>query len=105
MAMYKDSRYTNVFAYEEIYKGKEVFAFYRREIPKFDLTDAVQYTVIEKDRLDLLAGRFYGDPQLWWAILDANPQYMFEWEITPGTVLAIPDYEQVRRIVANEPTY
>ncbi|OLS52127.1 LysM peptidoglycan-binding domain-containing protein [Rhodovulum sulfidophilum] len=34
----------------------------------------VEYTLKVGDRLDKLAGEFYGDPRLWWAIAEANPQ-------------------------------
>jgi hypothetical protein len=34
---------------------------------------AHEHTVSEGDRLDLLAGHFYSDPQKYWLILDANP--------------------------------
>ena len=34
---------------------------------------AHEHTVSEGERLDLLAGHFYSDPQKYWLILDANP--------------------------------
>ena len=34
---------------------------------------AHEHTVGGGERLDLLAGHFYGDPQKYWLILDANP--------------------------------
>jgi nucleoid-associated protein YgaU len=33
-----------------------------------------EHTVREGERLDQLASRFYGDPQKYWLILDANPE-------------------------------
>jgi nucleoid-associated protein YgaU len=32
-----------------------------------------EHEVQEGDRLDLIAARWYGDPELWWRIADANP--------------------------------
>jgi len=32
-----------------------------------------EHEVVQGDRLDLIAARWYGDPQLWWRIADANP--------------------------------
>lgn len=32
-----------------------------------------EHTVVEGERLDHLAQRFYSDPQKYWLILDANP--------------------------------
>lgn len=42
--------------------------------PKVPLSENDIYILTgEKDRLDLLAYQFYGDPKLWWIISTANP--------------------------------
>lgn len=46
--------------------------------------------LIERDRLDRLSLRYYGQPDLGWVILQANPQYTLEGEIPDGGVLRIP---------------
>ena len=33
-----------------------------------------EHSVVQGDRLDLLAARLIGDPLLWWRIADANPE-------------------------------
>jgi hypothetical protein len=33
-----------------------------------------EHSVVQGDRLDVLASRYVGDPQLWWRIADANPE-------------------------------
>lgn len=43
------------------------------------------------DRLDILAKKFYNDPQQAWKILYANPQYTNELEIEEGAIITIPD--------------
>lgn len=48
------------------------------------------YVVLEGDRLDLLAYRLYGDPQLWWVIANANPEYLFPDDLTPGSTIRLP---------------
>lgn len=54
----------------------------------------VEYVVREGDRLDLLASHYYGDPRLWWRILDANPDLGGAVEISlkdrAGEVILIP---------------
>jgi hypothetical protein len=49
-----------------------------------------QHTVVQGDRLDLLAANYLGDPLMFWLICDANgairPDDLVE---TPGTVLQI----------------
>ncbi|TDB87408.1 LysM domain-containing protein [Actinomadura sp. KC216] len=45
----------------------------RRLVPQPErLATVGEHTVVEGDRLDLLAGRHLGDPELWWRIADAN---------------------------------
>ncbi len=42
-----------------------------RRIP--DTPGTFLHTVSQTDRLELLAYKYYGDPQKWWLICDANP--------------------------------
>lgn len=42
------------------------------------------------DRLDLLAELYYNRPDLWWFILDHNPEINDPANIPAGTVLRIP---------------
>ncbi|MDX3260701.1 tail protein X [Streptomyces sp. MI02-2A] len=42
------------------------------------------------DRIDLLAQQFYGDPELWWHIADANPEILDWTVLTPGQTIRIP---------------
>lgn len=48
------------------------------------------YQVIDGDRIDNLAFRFYGDPLRWWVIADANPQRLDWGTLIPGEVIRIP---------------
>lgn len=59
-----------------------------------DKTDLV-YQFKAGDRLDILANRFYKDPQKHWIILQANPEYANETEITEGSILTIPNPERI----------
>ena len=52
------------------------------------------YTVVEDDRVDLLAQRYLGRAELWWIICDYNDIF-FPLELTPGTPLRIPSLEHV----------
>jgi hypothetical protein len=53
------------------------------------------HTVIEGDRIDLLAHRYLGDARLWWIICDYNDIF-FSLELAPGTDLRIPSIEHVQ---------
>lgn len=48
------------------------------------------YTWKERDRIDNVAYRFLGSPDLWWRIMDFNPEVINPFVIEPGTELRIP---------------
>ena len=52
------------------------------------------HTVIDGDRLSLLAHRYLGRADLWWIICDYNDIF-FPMELEPGSVLRIPSLEHV----------
>jgi hypothetical protein len=53
--------------------GRTLAYLRRRFVPQpGQLTQVQQYTVTQGDRLDLIAARFFADPQLFWRICDAN---------------------------------
>ena len=59
--------------------------------------DDVFHTVVEGDRIDLIAYRYLGRAELWWIICDYNDMF-FPLELEIGIVLRIPsvDYLQMR---------
>jgi hypothetical protein len=71
--------------------GRVVTYVRRRFLPRpTDLSRFAQVTVVEGDRLDLVAGRVLGDPEQFWRICDGNdtlrPQDL---TATPGRVLDV----------------
>jgi len=61
--------------------------------PRFD---DVFHTVIQGDRVDLLAYHYLGDAKLWWIICDYNDIFFpLELEQKLGKVLRIPSIEYV----------
>ena len=53
------------------------------------------HTVVEGDRVDLLAQRYLSRAELWWIICDYNDIF-FPLELEPGDVLRIPSVEHVQ---------
>jgi nucleoid-associated protein YgaU len=52
---------------------------------------AAVHVVVEGERLDTLAARFYGDSRKGWRILDANPDVLDPFTLlTPGRRLRVP---------------
>jgi nucleoid-associated protein YgaU len=48
------------------------------------------YVWTSRDRLDKIALERLGNSDLWWRILDFNPEVGNPWDIPVGTVLRIP---------------
>lgn len=48
------------------------------------------YTVVEGDRLDIIAFRLYGIPDYWWRIADANPEIFYPDSLVVGSIIRIP---------------
>ena len=67
----------------------------RPQIPTAPRPDDRFHTVVEGDRLDLLAYRYLGDARLWWVIGDYNDLF---WPLDPevGSVLRIPSAQHVQ---------
>jgi hypothetical protein len=70
-------------------RGATVRALDLRRIPA--TPGVLEHVVVEGERLDHLAQRFYGDPLKSWLILDANPEeldpFLLLW---PGRRIRVP---------------
>lgn len=91
--IYKNSRYTNTGV--EVKDGHSSFKIRNRI--SFSEDNAIVHQFTLGDRLDGLAMTYYNDPQLWWVILEANPQYRCEIDIPYGSNLVIPNVNEVRK--------
>ena len=72
-------------------EGVSVTYVRRRFLPQPGQMAQVQsYTVVQGDRLDVIAGRYFGDPELFWRICDANAAMRpADLTATPGQSLRI----------------
>ena len=61
-----------------------------RECPAYQVS-FFTYPWVETDRLDVLALKYLGSSELWWQILDINPEILDPFDITPGTSIRIPN--------------
>ena len=73
----------------------------RGDVYKISLTDSfptnttilTTYTPQEKERLDMIADKFYGDSSKWYVIARANKEVTGNIYTTPGKDLVIPRIE------------
>ena len=63
--------------------------------------DDLYATIVEGDRLDLIADQFYNDVDLWWIITTANPDIIRRdsLNLKPGLQIRIPDPNRVSNIL------
>lgn len=89
--IYTDSRYAKgkIFVANDARTGEYPVTVFRR-FP-YTYTTFVHYVWVERDRIDLIANIFLGDPGKWWVIMDYNPEIIDPFDIPIGTVLRIPN--------------
>lgn len=97
MAVYDNSRYLNTRQTTRL--GWDSPTLEMRKRYTFNQENCSYHEWCEGDTLDGLAYRYYGVCALRWAILDANPKYRTEFEISNGDTVVIPDYEEVVSLV------
>lgn len=95
MAVFQGSRYVKTSAYN---RQGSTLTLSIRERNHFKESSCSYYTVVQGDTVDGIAYKQYGNAQLWWAIMDANPSYQSEMEIKAGDILKIPPFEEVVRV-------
>jgi len=89
--IYLDSRYADgpLFSAADSRTGnfnKTVF----RAWPSYNV-QYFWYHITENDRIENLAVKYLGNSELWWEIMDVNPEILNPLEIAPGTLIRIPN--------------
>lgn len=57
-----------------------------------------EMNLTEAQRLDVLAGIYYGDSSLWWIIATAS-NIGWGLQVPPGTLIKIPNLESIRNFI------
>lgn len=61
--------------------------------------EIITHRVIQGDTIDHIAYRYLGDSNLWWVIMDVNPEVLRPWDIKIGDILVIPTLTTLRRML------
>ena len=94
------SRYTRtpILAYGQQYGTGRAQASIRSAIAT-GLVQTKQVVLRGRERLDTMAGVLYGDARLWW-VLAAASNIGWGLQVPPGTLLQVPNLNQVAALVA-----
>jgi nucleoid-associated protein YgaU len=87
------SRYYSLEQARYVIPGGKTVTYVRRRFlpPGENMPLLVEVTVVQGDRLDLIAARTLGDPEQFWRICDANNAMdPLELMAQPGTKLRVP---------------
>lgn len=89
--IYLDSRYADgtIFKAYDARNGSYQLTVFRN-FPTYT-TSFFMYEWVEIDRIDDIALQFLGKSELWWQIMDINPEILDPFNIPPGTQLRIPN--------------
>lgn len=88
--IYTDSRYSNGIVYKAFDPRKDNYQLtVMRRFPT-DQASFYYYTWRERDRVENVAATLLGDANLWWRIMDYNPEISDPVNIPVGTPLRIP---------------
>lgn len=80
--------------------GKRVRCYEMPEFPVIEAADDdIIYTVARVDRIDRIAERFLGTPELWWIIAIANDLRIIPNELYPQQRLRIPTQRRTAQIL------
>lgn len=93
--IFQGSRYT----YTPPYNRGGTYILTPRVNKSIDTTSANYHRFVEGDTLDGISFRYYGRSDLYWVILDCNPQYQTELDIQVGDLLTIPEYTEVVKLL------
>jgi hypothetical protein len=87
----RDSRYATCILLRD---GQAEFLGARPRIDSTSRFDDVFHTVIDGDRVDLIAWRYFDRAEPWWVVCDDNDLF-FPLDLEPGTVLRLPSREHL----------
>jgi hypothetical protein len=92
MAIYKGSRYeysTVDYFSTETKSNDKPYVIYL--FSNLGLVSYWEHTYVDGERLDEIAYKYYKRPEYWWIIPEYNPAIADINNITPGTILKIPN--------------
>ena len=88
--IYTDSRYADGILVKTYDARKDNYSLAVLRDADSSSSEFYYYTWTVRDRMDLLAYKLLGNADLWWKIMDFNPELGNAFDIPVGTVIRIP---------------
>lgn len=88
--IYSDSRYANANIYRAYNGKKDNYSITVERTFPSETSKFYYVSWREGDRLDAMAAELLNDANLWWKIMDYNPEVANPFSIEIGTILRIP---------------
>jgi hypothetical protein len=89
--IYTDSRYaTGLISYGNDSRLNQSNISVYRKFPSASHS-FFAYVWTDYDRADLVAYKLLGSSNLWWKIMDINPEILNPQSIAPGTIIRVPN--------------
>lgn len=89
--IFANSRYKNTKVERLRVSGKDNYTlFLQRDDTRKPFTYR-EYLTKGEERLELLAWKYYQDPEMWYVIAEANPELTYPDNIPYGLILRIPN--------------
>lgn len=88
--IYTDSRYANGRLYRALHPKTEASTLTVARLYPSESANFYYYTWHERDRIENIAATKLGDSNLWWHIMDYNPEIVDPINIAVGTPIRIP---------------
>ena len=89
MAIFPASRYANAQLVRVPNRAGVYNLTVYRSVPPASMSFSL-YAWRTGDRPDTVAERLLGQPELWWAIFDINPELVDPTNVPPGTLIRVP---------------
>lgn len=91
MPISADSRYVTASITTGKGRGGDTRQEMRVAFPRSRVITYTFYRVLDQDRIDTIAHKYYGRGDLWWIIADANPEIMDWMDLEPGMIIRVPN--------------
>ncbi|AEZ50534.1 baseplate wedge subunit [Bacillus phage BCD7] len=88
--IFRHSRFEGAYVFQDVNNPEIMFLDPLRERQFSEAKEDFIIEIQQGDRLDLIAKSLYGDEQLEWVLLDANPNYNTPFDVKPGDQIVVP---------------